>query len=93
MQCVFDMAGGQHYYPPILCGKQFTVEHSLSCHCGGFPTIRHDKVKRITAHPLSDVCRNIGIEPTLQPVTGEQMLHSTANVEDGAQGYIKAQGF
>ena len=27
-----------------ICGKPFTIEHSLSCSFGGFPTIRHDKL-------------------------------------------------
>ena len=78
-QCVYD--------------KSFTVEHALSCPYGGFPTIRHNEVRDITAHLMSDVCHNVGLEPTLQPITEERLHHSTANTEDGARVDIKAQGF
>ena len=35
------------WQPPLLpsscvCGKRFTVEHTLGCPCGGFPSIRHN---------------------------------------------------
>ena len=39
------------------------------------------------------VCHNVGIEPNLQPVTGEKFEHKTANREDGARLDIVAQGF
>ena len=42
---------------------------------------------------MSEVCHNVGIEPSLQNVTSETMNHRTANVEDGARLDIKAQGF
>ena len=32
------------------CGNNFTVEHALSCARGGFPTIRHNKIRDLTAH-------------------------------------------
>ena len=76
-----------------VCDKTFTVEHALSCHYGGFPTIRHNEVRNITAHLMSDVCHNVGIKPTLQPLSTERLFHQTANTEDGARLDIKAQGF
>ena len=76
-----------------VCDKTFTVEHALSCHYGGFPTIRHNEVRNITAHLMSDVCHNVGIEPTLQPLSTERLFHQTANTEDGARLDINAQGF
>ena len=66
---------------------------TLSCPYGGFPTIRHNKVRDITAHLLSDVCQGVGIEPLLQSITTEQISHRTANIEDGARLDIKAHGF
>ena len=76
--------------PPLLPSqciydKRFTVEHALSCPQGGFPTIRHNEVRNITAHFMSDVCHNVGIEPTLQPITDERLHHSTVKTEDGAR--------
>ena len=32
-----------------VCGANFTVEHMLSCPRGGFPTIRHNEIRDITA--------------------------------------------
>ena len=55
--------------PPLLpsqcvCDKMFSVEHALSCPHGGFPTIRHNEIRDITAHLMSDVCHNVGIYRT-----------------------------
>ena len=84
--------------PPLLssqcvCSKSFSVEHALSCPHGGFPTIRHNEIRDITAHLMSDVCHNVGIEPHLQNVTSETMSNRTANIEEGVRLDIKARGF
>ena len=49
--------------------------------------------RNITAHLMSDVCHNVGIESILQPITSERVHHNIANTEDGARVVIKAQGF
>ena len=41
-------------------------------------------VRDITAVLLTEVCHSVGVEPTLQPLTGEQLSYRSANVEDGA---------
>uniref|UniRef100_A0A1X7TEM9 Uncharacterized protein n=1 Tax=Amphimedon queenslandica TaxID=400682 RepID=A0A1X7TEM9_AMPQE len=61
--------------PPLLpshcvCGHNFSVEHALNCKCGGFPSIRHNELRDITADLLTEVCHNVLIEPPLQPITG-----------------------
>ena len=38
-------------------------------------------------------CHSVGTEPSLQPITGEQLEHRTANREDGARLDIVAQSF
>ena len=76
-----------------VCGQPFTVDHSLICSCGGFPTIRHNEVRDITADLLSEVCYNVGIEPTLQSLSGETLRHATANREDGACLDVVADNF
>ena len=76
-----------------VCDKIFSVEHALSCARGGFSTIRHNEIKNITAHLMSDVCHNVGIEPPLQHITSETMSYRTANVEKGTRLDIKGQGF
>ena len=65
----------------------------MSCPRGGFPSIRHNEIRDIIADFLSEVCHNVGTEPSLQPVTGEQLLHRTANREDGARLDIVAESF
>ena len=47
------------------CGKQFNVEHALSCNRGGFPILRHNELRNITASMLSQVCPNVSVEPHL----------------------------
>ncbi len=52
------------------CGSSLTVEHALSCAKGGFPSIRHNEIRDLTADLLSEVCNNVCTEPELLPVTG-----------------------
>ena len=75
------------------CGQPFSVEHALSCPTGGFPSIRHNEVRDMTASLLTEVCHGVSTEPHLQPMTGEAMTHRSANVEDGARLDVAVQGF
>ena len=70
-----------------------SVEHALSCPFGGFPSIRHNELCDITAVLLSEVCHNVSVEPTLQPLSGEQFHYRSANVEDGARLDVSAASF
>ena len=74
------------------CGKHFSVKHALSCARGGFPTIRHNEVRDITATLLTEVCHDVCVEPDLQPVTSNQLDGATANRQDGARLDISANG-
>ena len=73
----------KHLPSHCACGSKFTVDHALNCHRGGFPSIRHNEIRDITAHLLTEVCHGVGTEPHLQPVTDERLSHRTANREDG----------
>ena len=42
---------------------------------------------------MTEVCGNVEIEPTLQPLFGEAYQNRTANKEDNAQQGIRAHGF
>ena len=75
------------------CGQHFDVNHALSCNRGGFPIIRHNELRDITADILSQVCHHISIEPHLQALSDEEMLHITAIREDSARLDVKANGF
>ena len=82
-----------HLPSHCVCGQHFSVEHALSCPRGGFPSIRHNELRDITADLMGGVCHSVGTEPSLQPVTGERFEHRTANREDGARLDIVAQNF
>ena len=67
------------------CGAKFSVEHALSCPKGGFPFIRHNEIRDLTANLLTQVCSDVCIEPELQPMTGEVLSSATSNAQDGAR--------
>ena len=66
-----------------VCGRYFSVEHALRCNNGGFPIKRHNELRDITANLLDEICTGVGVEPTLQPLTQEQLRYMSANREDG----------
>ena len=55
------------------CATSFSVQHALSCPKGGFPTLRHNEVRDLTAKLMTEVCHDVCIEPHLQPLTGETL--------------------
>ena len=75
-----------------LCLWQ-TTDHALTCPTGGFPSVRHNDLRDLTANLLTEVCSNVCIEPPLQTLTGELLSHETSNSQDGARLDISAQGF
>ena len=75
-----------------VCGNSFTLDHLLSCPTGGFPSIRHNEVRDITANLLSEVCHNVSVEPGLQPLTGETLDFATSNTSSEARLDIAASG-
>ena len=60
---------------------------------GGFPTIRHNEIRDLTANLLTEVCSDVCVEPELQPITGETLTGATSNAQDGARLDIAANGF
>ncbi len=74
------------------CGTQFSVEHALSCPKGGFPSLRHNEIRDMTADILTEVCNDVCIEPHLQPVTVEHLQGASSNTQDGARLDIAANG-
>ena len=82
-----------HIPTTCACGTNFPVEHVPSCPKGGFPTVQHNEVRDLTAFLMSEVCHNMCVEPTLQPITGEALLGTSAITEDGARLDVAASGF
>ena len=69
------------------------MEHALSCSHGEFPSIHHNELRDITAELMSQVCHNVGTEPSLQPITGEHLIHRIANREDDSWLDVAAGSF
>ena len=57
------------------CGKEFEVNHVLTCKVGGFHTVRHNQLRDTIADLLKEMCSSIVVEPRLQPLTGRRFLH------------------
>ena len=45
---------------------------------GGFVIIRHNEIRDITAELLTEICKNVTVEPALTPLTGETFPKASA---------------
>ena len=75
------------------CGSKFDAQYSMSCKKGGFVSIRHNDLRDLTAIILSEVCKDIEIEPTLLPLSGEELHGRTINWSNEARRDIRARWF
>ena len=76
-----------------VCGQAFSLQHALSCPREGYPSIRHNELRDITASLLKETCHGVATEPSLQPVTSETLDGASTNKHDGARLDIVAYGF
>ena len=65
----------------------------MSCKKGGFGSIRHNDLRDLTAKIVSEVCKDIEIEPKLLSLSGEELHGRTTNRSNEARLDIKARGF
>ncbi len=42
-----------------VCVSAVSIEHTLNCKCGGFPSLEHNEVRDITADLLTETCPNV----------------------------------
>ena len=91
--CANSLVGHSRIRPHCSCGQPFSVEHALTCKTGGFPAVRHNEVRDITATLLTEVCHGVTTEPHLQPLSGECLSHRSAITEDGARLDVAMYGF
>ena len=73
------------------CGVQNSLDHALTCMLGGYTHMRHNEVRDTQADLLREVCRDVQLEPSLIPLTGQQYSRSS-NHEAGARLDISARG-
>ena len=55
-----------HLPDTCVCGLPFSVDRAFNCPRDGFPSIRHNELRDITASLMKEVCHNVTIEPILQ---------------------------
>jgi len=91
MLLLFDMV--PHLPTTCACGKPFLVDHSLHCSFSGFPTIRHNEIRDVTANLLCQVCSNVQIEPHFQPLSGKTLSQCTSNADNQTRLDISAKDF
>lgn len=76
-----------------VCGTPTTIDHSLSCPYGGFPTLRHNDLCDLSANLQKEVWHNVSREPPLQPLSGKNFELRTTTTADGARLDVAADGF
>ena len=74
------------------CGAAFVVDHMFSCPRGGFPSLRHNEIRDLTARLLTEVCNDVQIEPELQEITTETLSGRSANTTIGARLDVAVSG-
>ena len=52
---------------------RFMTSTTLNCKRGGFVIIRHNNIRDFEASLLRRVCKDVKMEPQLQPLNGEQI--------------------
>ena len=75
------------------CGEPLSVDHAMCCHKGGFPTLRHNEIRDLSANLLREVCPNTGIERGLQSLSNETFQLRTTNTDHDARVDIRAESF
>ncbi|MEO1765264.1 MAG: hypothetical protein AAFR83_25800, partial [Cyanobacteria bacterium J06629_18] len=75
------------------CQQPFNEGHANQCMTGGYISMRHDEVRDLTHQMLHEVCREVEIEPNLQPCSDVTLSHNTANRQIGARVDLSARGF
>ena len=73
------------------CGEFFSLTHALHCRKGGYTIVRHNEIGDTFANLMSEVCRDVAVEPLLQPLDGETFDRNSTATDDNRLD-IKANG-
>ena len=71
------------------CGEICSLTHALRCPKGGYTIVRHNEIRNTFANLMSEVCRDVAVEPLLQPLEGETFDRNSTATDDARLG-IKA---
>ena len=50
------------------CGSKIAIQYAMSCKKGGFIAIRHNDLRDLTVNLLTELCKDVNIEPQLLTV-------------------------
>ena len=75
------------------CGANFSTQHAMDCHRGGFVNARHDNIRDVECELLKSIVNDVECEPMLQQVTNKQGYCKSANLKDDARLDVRARGF
>ena len=65
-----------------VCGCCFTVDHAMICQRGALIIQRHNEIRDLETELLDMVCYDVAIEPTLQPLAGEELNRGANTTPD-----------
>ena len=75
------------------CGEILSLIHALHCPKGGSTIVHLNEIRDTFANLMSEVCRDVAVEPILQPLDGETFdRNSTSTATDDARLDIKSNG-
>ena len=79
--------------PTCACGKPYSLDHSQICKTDGFIPLRHDDPVTLLAQEARQVFNVVQVEPSLAPLTGEDLHALSANRADNARSDLAIRGF
>ena len=65
----------------------------MICHHGSLTFVHHNEFRDLTVGWLREVCHDVAVEPSLQPLTGESINLASANCFVDARADIHGRGF
>ena len=89
MLCLYVIASHHLIHHVLTSVEPLSQLTMLWCPFGGFPTIRHNEVRDLTASLLTEVCHNVATEPSLQLITLETFSLVSASTTSDAHLDIK----
>ena len=79
--------------PTCACGETYSLDHSQICKTGGFIHMRHDDPVTLLAQEAKKVFNDVQVEPSLAPLTGEDLEARSANRADNARSDLVIRSF
>ena len=71
------------------CGVKNSHDHTLTCPKGGYVIMRHNGIRDLEGELMREVCKDVKIEPELQPVGEREM---SGNTQDKARLDVSGVG-